>query len=101
MFQLSGLKLITKKTYQGRHRTLVKATDSVFDNDLASTDYTLFDITDCIITPATESTMQVLDEGLRNKTVMEVYTDTYITSAVENTNDFGDQIQINIGKALS
>ena len=100
MFQLSGLRLITKKFYQGRHRTLVKDPNSNFDNALGSTDYVLFGIEDCVVNPAPESTMQVLDEGLRNKIVMEGYTDTYITSAVEDTNVLGDQIQINIGKGL-
>lgn len=100
MFQLSGLRLITKKFYQGRHRTLVKDPNSNFDNALGSTDYVLFGIEDCVVNPAPESTMQVLDEGLRNKIVMEGYTDTYVTSAVEDTNVLGDQIQIDIGKGL-
>ena len=100
MFQLSGLRLITKKIYQGRHRTLVKDATSNFDNALGSVTYDLFNIEDCIVIPASESTMQVLDEGLRNKTVMECYTDTYVTSAIEDTNVLGDQIQINIGKGL-
>lgn len=100
MFQLSGLRLITKKFYQGRHRTLVKDPNSNFDNALGSTDYVLFGIEDCVVNPAPESTMQVLDEGLRNKIVMEGYTDTYVTSAIEDTNVLGDQIQINIGKGL-
>lgn len=98
MFQLSGLRLITKKSYQGRHRTLVKDPNSNFDNALGSTDYILFDIQDCVLVPAAEATMQVLDEGLRNKVVMEGYTDTYITSAIEDTDVFGDQVQIDIGK---
>ena len=100
MFQLSGLRLITKKFYQGRHRTLVKDPNSNFDNALGSTNYVLFGIEDCVVNPAPESTMQVLDEGLRNKIVMEGYTDTYVTSAIEDTNILGDQIQINIGKGL-
>lgn len=98
MFELSGFSLITTNTFPARHRTLVNTTGSVFVNETASVSYTSFNITNAVFVPATESTLESLSEGLREKLVLELYTDTYVTTAVENTTDYGDQIQINIGK---
>jgi hypothetical protein len=100
LFELSGFSLIETNTFQGRHRTLVNTTGSVFENDTASITYDLFDITNAVYTPATESTMETLSEGLREKLVFELYTDTYLTTAVEDTQNYGDQIELDIGKGL-
>lgn len=101
MFELSGFSLIGLQTFASRHRTLVNEVGSIFENSTDNTiTYIPFNVTNAIWCPATKETLDVLPEGMREEFVVELYTDTYVTTAVEGTNNKGDQISIDVGKGL-
>ena len=92
--ELSDFSLIDFNTYKGRHRTITKNGSSIFANDGLEITYTEFDITRAMLSPVSGWTLQNLEEGYRQRVVLELITETKIKTTMQNSNELCDQIQL-------
>lgn len=100
-YQLIGNNtLIPRKTFTGRHRTVVKNDpDSPFINTTVDIEHEEFDVLECVIQPVSgravrDYNLQSLPEGYRDYDSFYVYSSTLLYAGKEGTDELSDQILI-------
>lgn len=85
--------LIPRQDYSARHRQQNTDGASNFSNKKTNITYDPFVAENCTIQPAQGDDLQTLDEGLRNREVLVIITDTPLTPGREGSNVLADQIE--------
>lgn len=91
---LDNFTLLDLTTYQGRRRTYVESSTSVFGNMDNSIQYTTFNIEASSLQPISGKTLQALPEGYRSKAQYSFWTKTEIHGIQQGTDQLPDQILI-------
>lgn len=88
------MKLITLYKLPAVHRSIVKDSGSVWDNDVTGYDFEKIILENCMVQNIEKEDLQVLPQGLSIDNTFTVFTDTPVYQVVDGTDFLGTSVYV-------